>query len=351
MKKIKELIRKLIDIPVQLWRYYEPHLIICTFILVFMVLLLWPRIVYVVNSGQAGVLFRTLGEGTVLDQTYSEGVNLVNPINEFFVYDLRIQERQIKVPVLSKNGLTILVDTTYRYKPIYKELPLLHKEIGPEYERKIIIPAIFSSVREVVGKYQPAEIYTTHRITIQDEAFMEAQEEVKDKHVVLDNVIVRSIKLPDVINNAIETKLRQEQLFEEYKFRIQKEEKEAERKRIEAGGIRDFQEIVQENITDKLLVWRGIEATRLLAESENAKVVVIGNSKEGLGLPIIMGNTSPNVKITATDEKQAKMLADRLKVLSADNKLESDQRKKLKEIPSGEKNNELPSVPEDKVEK
>lgn len=190
---------------------------------------------------------------------------------------------------LSKNGLQILVEMSIRYRPIASELGTIHQTIGMDYKNVIVLPEVRSAARQVVGRYDPEELYSSKRDFIQDEIFNSVRERLERMNIHLDAILIRSIELPQNIRTAIEKKLKQEQESQEYEFKIEKEEKEAQRKRIEAQGIKDFQDIVSDGISDKLLRWKGIEATLELAKSQNAKVVVIGQGKDGM--PLILGGS------------------------------------------------------------
>jgi len=158
---------------------------------------------------------------------------------------------------------------------------------GKEYEGKIIQPAIRSALRDVIAKYIPEEINTTKRNVVVEEIKEQISMVFAENYLSLENVLIRNIQLPEMLMEAINRKLKQEQAALEYEYKIQKEVKEAERKRIEAEGIEAFQRIVTRSINDKLLRWKGIEATLELAQSPNAKVVVVGGGKDGL--PLILG--------------------------------------------------------------
>jgi len=166
-----------------------------------------------------------------------------------------------------------------------KDLAKLVKLRGLNYVDDVIKPAIRSATRNVVGRYTPEEIYSTKREAITQEIFDETDKILNENFVHLKNVLVRDVTLPSTIKTAIERKLKQQQEALEYEYRLQKEQKEAERKRIEAKGIKDFQDIVSMGISDKLLRWKGIEATLKLSESPNTKVIIVGGKD---GLPIIM---------------------------------------------------------------
>jgi prohibitin 1 len=240
-----------------------------------------------IEAGFEGIVFRPFAGGLDKENILQPGFHLISPWNSVYPYDARIQERTEDMDVLAANGLNIHVDLSFRYSIIPAEVGFLHEEIGTGYVDKIVAPEIRSATRKVIGKYLPEELYSTKREVIQNEIFAQTEANVKPKHIHLDAVLIRSVKLPDLIKTAIERKLEQQQQRDEYEFRIQKESKEAERKRIEAQGIKDFQDIVSDGISDKLLKWKGIEATQDLAKSKNTKIIVVGGSD---GLPIILGN-------------------------------------------------------------
>jgi regulator of protease activity HflC (stomatin/prohibitin superfamily) len=176
---------------------------------------------------------------------------------------------------------------TIFYQPNLGSLAKLEIERGRNYEEKVITPAIRSVAREVIAKYLPEEFNTTKREEIQLEIEQELSDKLGNNYIQLNDVLIRNIRLPRTLEEAIERKLQQEQESLEYEFRIEKASKEAARKRIEAEGIRDFQEIVSSGISEELLKWKGIEATAELANSTNAKVIVIGSGDDGL--PLILG--------------------------------------------------------------
>jgi regulator of protease activity HflC (stomatin/prohibitin superfamily) len=218
---------------------------------------------------------------------YSEGLHLVAPWNRMIVYDIRFHERLEKVQVLSNNGLQVGLEVTVRFKPDASALPTLQKTIGPAYYEKIVQPALRSEVRKVVGQYTPEEVYSTKRDQVGDEIFASVTAAMAEKQVILDAIFLRNVALPEKLRTAIEEKLQEEQRSEKMKFTLARERQEADRKRIEAQGIADFQKIVSKGISPELLKWKGIEATQELANSPNAKVVVIGSGDSGL--PLILG--------------------------------------------------------------
>jgi regulator of protease activity HflC (stomatin/prohibitin superfamily) len=245
------------------------------------------RMTKTIDAGHGGVLFRIFAGGVELDKTYSEGFHIIAPWNHMITYEVRQNEIGESMNVLSSNGLEIKVDVSTWYHANFKDLPLLHAEIGQDYVRRIVIPSIRSATRTVIGKYTPEELYSSDRKLIQEQIFDETVEILKDKYVVTDRVLIRSIVLPPSIKNAIEKKLEQEQQSLEYEFKLEKETKEAERRRIEAEGKAAANRIISNSLTDKILREKGIEATLKLANSPNSKIVVIGNSDDGM--PIILG--------------------------------------------------------------
>ena len=240
-----------------------------------------------IESGEKGVLFRKFGGGLDKETVYGQGFHLIAPWNDMFVYDVKIHETFEKMEVLSKNGLSIKIDLSFRYNPVEEKIGYLHDQIGRDYVERIIKPEIRSVTREVIGNYLPEELYSTKREAIEDEIEALTREKVEAKYLTLDAILIRDVTLPQTLRNGIEKKLVQEQESLEYEFKIDKARKEAERKEIEANGIAKFQQIVNRTITPQLLKWKGVEATQEIAKSSNAKVIVIGNGDGDL--PIILG--------------------------------------------------------------
>ena len=252
-------------------------------------LISWSSLTYTIPSGHAGLIFRTFSGGINPEESpVDQGFHVKAPWDRIVTYEVRQKEVQQKLDVLSSNLLKIQLDMTVFHQPVYNALGALEIERGRGYEEAVIVPAMRSVSREVFAKYLPEEINTSKREEIQIEIQDRLREKLVSNYIQLNDVLIRNIRLPQTLEEAIERKLQQEQESLEYEFRLEKETKEAQRKRIEAEGIRDFQEIVSEGISDELLRWKGIEATQKLAESPNSKVVVVGSGDDGL--PIILGN-------------------------------------------------------------
>lgn len=259
-------------------------------IFIFIVLIiLISKSAITINSGHAGVLYKTFGGGVVTDEPpLGEGFHLVAPWNKVFVYEVRQQEVFEKMQVLSSNGLEIKLDASIWFQPKQEALGKLHQEKGKNYLERVLVPAVTSAARSVVGRYTPEQLYSSKRDAIQHEIFEETKTIVEKQYVQLNSVLVRDVTLPETIKDAIERKLKQEQESLEYEFRLVTAQKEAEKVRIEAQGKADANKILSASLTDKILQDKGIDATLKLAESPNAKVVVVGSGDSGL--PIILGN-------------------------------------------------------------
>mgnify|MGYP000170613123 FL=1 len=242
-----------------------------------------------IDSGEAGVLFKTFGDGVVTDEPpMGEGFHIVAPWNKVYVYEVRQQELFEKMKVLSSNGLEIQIDASAWYEPVYDQLGNLHQSLGQGYLQRVIQPAIRSAARSVIGRYTPDDLYSTKRDAIQVEIFEETKKILDKQYVQLNEVLVRDVTLPPTIKEAIERKLKQEQESLEYEFRLESARKEAEKVIIEAKGKAESNRILSASLTDKILQDKGIEATLELSKSPNSKVVIVGSSKDGL--PLILGN-------------------------------------------------------------
>lgn len=262
--------------------------IIAIVVVVLLLLLFGGRMFLIIEAGERGVIFRPYTTGLDKENIYGEGFHIIAPWNKMYVYNVREQQRDEPMDVLDKNGLSINMDVTVRFNPIYNDIGHLYQQFGTNYINVLVIPEVRSTVRQVAGRYSAEEIYSTKRSEVEQSIKEETREVLDENYIDMRALLIRSINLPDQIKGAIENKLKQEQEALAYQFRLQREESEAERRRIEAEGIAAFNRIIDESLTDDILKQRGIEATIDLAESPNAKVVVIGSGKDGL--PLILGN-------------------------------------------------------------
>ena len=241
-----------------------------------------------IDPGEAGVIFKRFGGGIDKEDIKGQGFHIIAPWNRLIVYDVRINESLEKMVVLSKNGLNITVELSYRYQPNQKKIGHLHEQVGGEYDRRIIKPEIRSATREVIGKYLPEELYSTKREAIQDEILERTLKACAEKNITIDAVLIRDIELPEKVKTAISNKIEAEQEAQRYDYLLDQERKEAQRKVIEAQAKADANKILNASLTDKILRDKGIEATLELANSQNSKVIVVGGGDEGL--PLILGN-------------------------------------------------------------
>ncbi len=296
------------------WRRFVdrhlPSVVIYLMVATLVAVVLYPHMVVTVPSGEIGVLWKRFGGGTVLDprKLKSEGFNLILPWNRVFLYDLRLQSFTEPYNAISSDGVSLTATVIVRFRLQRDAVPVLHQAIGPNYKQVLVQPGIGSLTRQVIAEYTAEQAYSTARQEIQDKIRNLVEERLSEKMMehageeegeesyrvsmstifILYDVLVTGIELPAAIVAAINRKTEQYYIAEEYKFRVEREKRESERKKIEAEGIRDFQQIVSQGISESYLRWRGIEATLQLSQSTNAKTVIIGNAKDGL--PIILGN-------------------------------------------------------------
>ncbi|MBA7666488.1 MAG: prohibitin family protein [Calditrichaeota bacterium] len=240
----------------------------------------------VIQAGSVGVV-KIFGK--VNDTPLYEGINVRNPFAEIIKMNIKTQERREEMRVPSKEGLTIGLEASIIYHLDGSMAPEVYKTIGREedYVRKILLPNFRSVIRGITAQYEAKALYTDMREEVAQKIQEQLNVATTPRGVIVESTPLRQVALPADLSTAIEEKLRAEQESQRMEFVLQRETKEAERKRIEAQGIRDFNKTVAEGISDNFLRWKGIEATENLASSSNAKVVVIGSGKDGL--PIILG--------------------------------------------------------------
>ena len=225
--------------------------------------------------------------GNVSPNVLTPGVNVVFPFTKVVKMSIKTQEVKETAEVPSKEGLTMDLEGSLLFRLDPTRAADIYKTIGPAYQEIAVHPQMRSAIREVTATYEAKALYSAERDKIARETLELFRKMSEGRGIITEAVLLRKIGLPAVVANAIQEKLKREQEAEQMKFVLQKEQQEAERKRIEAQGVADFQRIVASGISQQLLEWKGIEATEKLALSQNTKVVVIGNQKSGL--PIILG--------------------------------------------------------------
>jgi prohibitin 2 len=324
------------------WRYLTRHLpgfSVAVLSSLLVVVLLWPYVVINVPSGEVGVLWKRfngfdlyclcwVGRGTVLDprELREEGLHIIWPWDKLYLYNLRLQSSTQTYNAISSDGVNVKAQISVRYQLGHDSVAVLHKFIGPGYFDSVVGPEIGSQARLIISKYTAQQVYTSRepiQKAIRDSAEKSLQSNLdslvqtegmeqpdpKNYNHFLRNAIhildtlVLGIDLPPEIVAAINRQTEQFYMIQEYKFRVQREAEESKRKQIEADGIAAFQKTVSQGISESYLRWRGIEATLMLAQSQNAKIVVIGTGKDGL--PIILGNTDMPTAPTPTQQPGA----------------------------------------------
>jgi regulator of protease activity HflC (stomatin/prohibitin superfamily) len=328
MTKYRDFLAKAPEKPRSRWwrfvRRHIPSLSLTLMTIIFMATLLYPYIVITVPSGMVGVLWKRfngydiycwcfVGRGTILDprELRDEGLHIIWPWDKLYLYSLRLQSSTQSYNAITKDGVSVTAQINTRFQLLHDFVGVLHKFIGPAYLESVVSPEIGSRAREVISQYTAEQVYTSRepiQKKIRSEAQIslsshlnslvqpEAMEQPDPKHyndflqnsIQLLDTLVLSIELPTPIVAAINRQTQQYYEIQEYKYRVEREAQESARKQIEANGIAEFQRIVSQGISDSYLRWRGIEATLALAQSSNAKIVVIGSGKDGL--PIILGN-------------------------------------------------------------
>jgi regulator of protease activity HflC (stomatin/prohibitin superfamily) len=249
-----------------------------------------------VPTGRIGVEWTPL-RGTQA-KSLGEGVHLVSPLARVYKVDVREQEREDSLDVLANNGLDIKLTSSILYQPISEEVYQLITQTGEHYYATLIGPYVRSSARKVVGRYSPEEIYSTKREQIEREIREAVEQKLSGQHVHVNAVLIREVHLPPAVQTAIQTKLEEEQKALEMQFILARTKQEAVRKHIEAEGIADYQAIISKGLSDQVIEWRGIEATEKLAESPNAKMIIIGSGKNGL--PVILNASGSQIQQVAS---------------------------------------------------
>jgi regulator of protease activity HflC (stomatin/prohibitin superfamily) len=251
----------------------------------------------VIDAGQVGV--KTLFGKVENDVLYS-GLNVVNPLVEVTTFDTKTQNYTMSgihdegtksgddaIRVLSSDGLEVTIDLSVLFKVRATEAPRILKEIGNDYLDKIVRPISRTAIRDNAVYYEAVALYSTKRQEFQDKIFKTINESFAKRGLVLEQLLVRNITLPESVKKSIESKINAEQDAQKMTFVLQKERQEAERKRVEAQGIADYQRILSTGLSDKQLQYEAIKAQKEIALSPNTKIIIMGNSK---GAPVIIGN-------------------------------------------------------------
>lgn len=254
-----------------------------------LILILSSATFLTVDPGQSGVVFKRFSSiGLDKENLLKPGFHVIAPWNKVYLYNTREVTIEEQMPLISNNGLEIKVDVTVRFKANPQKIGTLHETIGENYTEMLVRPTVRSSVRKVIGKFTPEELYSTRREEIQGLIEGELTNDLDLKNIVLVGALIRGIDLPPKVKQAIEEKQQAEQLALKYEYILDQERKEAERKIIEAQAKAESNRILNASLSSNILQDKGIEATLELAKSQNSKVIVVGGG-EG-GLPLILGN-------------------------------------------------------------
>ena len=234
-----------------------------------------------VHTGHVGVVSVF---GRVTGRTLSEGIHLVNPASSVTELSIKTQEIKEKAAVPSKEGLIMGLEASILYHLDPAQAATVYQQMGPTYAEILLIPTFRSAIRAITAGNTAASLYSDGREGIAQQILEDVRRQVAPRGVIVENVLLRDLQLPETLKHAIEAKQQAQQEAQRMEFVLQREKQEAERKRVEASGIKDFQDIVSQGISEKLLEWKGIEATMELVKSQNSKVIVVGNSRNGLPL-------------------------------------------------------------------
>ncbi len=270
-------------------RKFLPFLLIAV-VSLFIIVSLSSSLFYTLGPTERAVIFYKFGQGLDKENVITPGFHTKAPWNNIYIFDVSENKVEEGMDVLDKSGLSISVDVSVRFSPIPHRIGYSQETFQSDYISRLVIPEVRSSVRQVMGRYTAEEIYSTKRSEVENAIKSETAKilATENNNVQMKALLIRSINLPAQIKQAIENKLQQEQEALAYKFRLDKELSEAERKRIGAEGEAAANKIINNSLTPALLKMRGIEATTELAKSPNTKVIVIGSGKDGL--PLILGN-------------------------------------------------------------
>ena len=263
---------------------------------VFAILGLTSSAVVQVDAGEVGVqsVF-----GKVQPSTLNSGLNFVNPLAKVVVFDAKTQNYTMSsvhdegdkagddaIRVLTKDGLEVVVDLTVLYRILPSEAPRVLREIGEDYKDKVVRPITRTMIRDNAVYYDAVGLYSLKRNEFQQRIYSDIEKNFKKRGLVLEQLLIRNINLPTSVKQTIESKINAEQDAQKMQFVLQKEKQEAERKRVEAQGIADYQKILSTGLSDKQLQYESIIAQKELAKSPNTKVIIMG----GKSAPIILGN-------------------------------------------------------------
>jgi regulator of protease activity HflC (stomatin/prohibitin superfamily) len=261
-------------------------------------IVLWPKISVNLKAGEIGVIFRPLSGGVDTSNLASEGINFKYPWNSIVIYNTQVQKHEIKIEIITKDLLKSIVTLAFQYEINRDTAPLLHRYVGEKYLDKVIIPTVVSTARGQISSFSSEKAFSDEIFKLGKEITVQADTGIINnisppgtsaiRLIKISQIEIIDIQFPPDVQKSIEEKITQRSKLEAYEYVIATELKEAERKAIEAKGIKDFQDIIQTGLTNNYLRWKGIDASSKLANSQNAKIVIFGQGTASL--PIIMGD-------------------------------------------------------------
>lgn len=267
------------------WRKLRPY-IIGVVILIVLILILRSSIV-ILKPTERGVVFKRFTSGLDKENVHTQGMNIIAPWNQMIKFDIAESQIEESMGVLDSNGLSVTMDVTLRYRPKPEEIGYLYEAFTSDYVNRLIVPELRSVVRRIVGQYAAEQLYKKKRGEIELQIEESIRKILENNHVELKALLFRNVQLPAKIKQSIEDKLTAEQETQKYKYLLEKETQEAERKRIDAEAKAQANRILNASLTENILREKGITATETLANSPNAKIIIIGNNEDGL--PLILG--------------------------------------------------------------
>lgn len=267
------------------------------------IIVLWPLMFVIVPAGKIGVIYRPLSGGVDLSEVINEGAHLIFPWNKVTQYLVQIQLKELNLELLTSDLLKTKVTVSFQFEVNPNTLPLLHKYVGVDYLEKMIIPQVVKVTRDKVAQFNSRMAYTGNLSQVASDIAITTDNLLINqlsppglsnvRLIRVSSVQLTSVLYPASVQTAIDNKLVESEIAESFKFKIQAAGLESERKVIEAKGIREFQIIVNEGMTENYLRFRGIQATEELAKSSNAKTLIFGSGPSGL--PLVLGNAIDNV--------------------------------------------------------
>jgi regulator of protease activity HflC (stomatin/prohibitin superfamily) len=250
-----------------------------------------------IDAGQVGVISLF---GNVSDRALNSGLNFVNPLANVTEFDVKTQNYTMSashdegqkqgddaIRVLTADGLEVVIDLTVLYRVVANDAPRIYREIGADYTDKIVRPITRTRIRDNAVYYDAVALYSTRRDEFQSRIYKSIEADFRKRGLLLEQLLIRNIDLPASVKKTIESKINAEQDAQKMQFVLQKERQEAERKRVEAQGIADYQKILSTGLSDKQLQYEQIKAQRELAASPNAKIVIMGSRSN---TPIILND-------------------------------------------------------------